>query len=166
MLRATRADGRSPVVVCGITAASLDDAAFTAELDQQLSADPTLAAALVLALDHVVHDRPSVAAVARLRERGVRFCLRRLGPPPLEAEALRAAGFAFVLLEAWRFGWSAAAGGAPDPALLELQQLFGADGPQLLVLRTGTGADSVTLVGEWAFSAADGAFDLARPSAA
>jgi cyclic-di-GMP phosphodiesterase, flagellum assembly factor TipF len=165
MLRATRAAGREPVVVCGITAASLDDPAFTAELDQQLSDDATLAKALVLALDHVVHDRPSVDAVARLRARGLRFCLRRLGPPPLDGAALRTAGFAYILLEADRFGQSAA-DPASDPALVELQRLLGADGPQLLVRRTDPAADSVTIVGEWAFSATDATFDVARPSAA
>ena len=163
LLRATRVDGRAATVVCGIAATSLDDPAFVAELEQQLTAEPALAAALVLALDHAVHDRPSVAAAARLRARGVRFCLRRLGPPPLDAETLRAAGFAFVLLEAGRFRHDGSDDG-PEPALQALQELFGAAGPELLILRTR--AQSITIVGEWAFSAADDTFDLARSSAA
>jgi cyclic-di-GMP phosphodiesterase TipF (flagellum assembly factor) len=162
LLRALRADAGEATVVCGIAAASLDDPGFVAELEQQLSEDPRLAEGLVLALDQVVHDRPRRAAATGMRARGLRFCLRRLGPPPLDPAPLRAAGFAFVLLEAERY--ARAQGGELEPALLELQKVFGADGPQLLIARAG--ALSVTLSGDRAPFAADSRSVLARPSAA
>ena len=162
MLRAARAE-REVTVLCGIAAASLNDPGFIAELEQQLSDDPALAASLVLTLDHALRDRPSVVAATGLRARGVRFCLRRLGPPQLDPAALRAAGFAFVLLEAERF--ALAPEGAPDPALLELQRVCGQDDPRLLVGRAA--ASTVTFPsGPSALPAGHGAADLARPSAA
>jgi hypothetical protein len=162
MLHTARAEGEV-TVLCGIAAASLNDPAFIAELEQQLSDDPPLAGSLVLALDQVLHDRPSVVAATSLRARGVRFCLRRLGPLRLAPAALRDAGFAFVLLEAKRFALKAPEG-ALDPALVKLQKVFGQDDPRLLVTRRQ--ADSVTFPGKSGLSAEAGAFDLARPSAA
>jgi len=163
LLRQARADGREATVLCGIAAASLADQGFMAELEQQLSDDRGVADRLVLALDHAVGDRVGRAAMAALRAQGVRFCLRRLGPPPLDPAALRRAGFGFVLLEAGRFARSAP-DGALDPALLELQEVLGAHGPRLLIARND--AADVAIPGAWAFSPADGAFDLARPDAA
>ena len=136
MLRAGRAEGREMLVLCGIAAASLTDPAFLGEVEQQLSDDPKLADALVLALDHAVRDSASASALARLRRRGMRFCLRRVGPPPGDAVELRRSGFEFVLLEAARFaldGLSASGG----PALLELQRVVRGAGPTLLVGRSG-----------------------------
>lgn len=160
MLRAARAE-HAVTVLCGIAAASLNDPGFIAELEQQLSDDPSLAASLVLTLDQMLCDRPSVVAASGLRARGVRFCLRRLGPPQLDPAALRTAGFAFVLLAAERF--ALAPEGAPDPALLELQKVLGQNDPQLLVGRAA--ASTITFPGPWALSAGHGA-DLAPPSAA
>ena len=111
-------------MLCAIAAASLTDPGFIAELEQQLSDDPALAGSLVLALDHALRDGPSVVAATSLRARGVRFCLRRLGPPQLDPAALRAGGFAFVLLEAERFALAAPAG-AVEPALRALQTVLG-----------------------------------------
>jgi hypothetical protein len=161
LLRSARAE-RPVTVLCGVAAASLNDPGFIAELEQQLSDDPALAASLVLTLDHPLSDRPSILAAAGLRPRGVRFGLRRLGPPPLDPAALRTAGFAFVLLDAERF--ALAPDGAPDPALLELLRLLGPDDPQLLVSRRDT--DSVTFAGSGPWSAEDSPFDVAQPSAA
>jgi hypothetical protein len=50
--------------------------------------------------------------------------------------------------------------------LRELQRVFGAVGPTLLVARVGFDEATIELPGEWALTAEDGAFDLARPSAA
>jgi cyclic-di-GMP phosphodiesterase TipF (flagellum assembly factor) len=102
LLRKARAEGREVVMVCSIAADSLSNPAFGAELGQQLSDDPELAAELVLALDQAVRDQPGAAALARLRLGGIRFCLRRVGPPPLDPAELGASGFSFVLLEAAR----------------------------------------------------------------
>jgi EAL domain len=162
MLRASRSDDRRTTLVCDIALASLDDPGFVAELGQQLSEDPQIAESLVLALDQVPADRPAVAVAAGLRKRGVRFCLRRLGPPPNPVQP-RAQGFEFLLLDAERFALRPQAG-ATDPALLELQKLFAAGGPRLLVARRG--ADSVTILGGRPRPAAQQAVDLARPSAA
>jgi hypothetical protein len=151
MLRAARTEGREAVVFCTIAADSLTD--------------PKLADSLALALDHTVRDGPSVAALDRLRRRGVRFCLRRIGPPPVEAAELRRSGFDFVLLEAGRFAVGPETARA-EPALRELQRVFGAVGPTLLVARVGFDEATIELPGEWALTAEDGAFDLARPSAA
>jgi hypothetical protein len=152
--------GRESTVLCAIAAASLTDPGFIAELEQQLGDDRALAESLVLALDHALRDGPSVVAATGLRARGVRFCLRRLGPPRLDPPALRAAGFAFVLLEAERFALAPA--GALDPALRALQTVLGADGPCLLVPRAG--AACMTLPGP--LGAGRDTPDLARPSAA
>jgi hypothetical protein len=165
MLRATRKDGREAVVMCTIAAESLTDAGFAAEVEQQLSEDPKLTESLVLALDHTVWDVPSVAALARFRRLGVRFCLRRIGPPPVDAAELGRSGFDFVLLEAGRFAVGPEALQV-EPALLELQRVFGSAGPMLLVGRVGFDQATIELPGEWAPTAEDGAFDLARPSAA
>jgi hypothetical protein len=162
MLRAARSDSRRTILVCDIALASLDDPGFVAEVGQQLSDDPGLAEELVLALDQAPADRPMIAAAAALRSRGVRFCLRRLGPPPLDPAASRAQGFEFLLLDAERFALEPQ--GAGDPILLELQQRFGPDGPRLLVTRRG--ADSVTILGGRPRPAAPDAGGLARPSAA
>ncbi len=91
----------------------------------------------------------------------MRFCLRRVGPPPVDPVELRRSGFEFVLLEAARFALDrlSASGG---PALLELQRVVRGAGPTLLVGRSG----AVELPGARATRAEDGAFDLARPSAA
>jgi hypothetical protein len=166
MLRATRAEGREALVLCAVAAASLTDPAFVAEIEQQLSDHPALPDDLVLALDHAVHDAPSVAAFGRLRERGLRFCLRRVGPPPTDAAAeLANSGFHFVLLEGGRF--AIGSGGAPgEPALLELQQAFGTAGIKLLAVDGGADRATIDLPGDWAAEAEDGAFDLARPTAA
>jgi EAL domain-containing protein (putative c-di-GMP-specific phosphodiesterase class I) len=165
MLRAARTEGREAVVFCTIAADSLTDPGFVAEVEHQLSDDPKLADSLALALDHTVRDGPSVAALDRLRRRGVRFCLRRIGPPPVEAAELRRSGFDFVLLEAGRFAVGPETARA-EPALRELQRVFGAVGPTLLVARVGFDEATIELPGEWALTAEDGAFDLARPSAA
>jgi cyclic-di-GMP phosphodiesterase, flagellum assembly factor TipF len=165
MLRATRKEDREAVVMCTIAAESLTDPGFAGEIEQQLSDDPQLAEGLVLALDHTVRDAPSVAVLARLRRRGMRFCLRRIGPPPVDAAELGESGFDFVLLEAGRF----AIGPEPapvEPALLELQRAFGTAGPSLLVGRVGFDEVAIELPGEWALTAEDGAFDLGRPTAA
>jgi hypothetical protein len=161
MLRAARAE-RAVTVLCGIAAASLNDPGFVAELEQQLSDDPALAASLVLSLDQMPCDRPGVLAAHALQARGLRFGLRRLGPPQLDPAALRAAGIAFVLLDAERL--ALAPDGTPDPTLLELQQPLGPDGPQLLVSRRD--ADSVTLAGAGPGSPERHPVELARPSAA
>jgi cyclic-di-GMP phosphodiesterase TipF (flagellum assembly factor) len=161
MLRAARAE-RAVTVLCGIAAASLNDPGFVAELEQQLSDDPALAASLVLSLDQMPCDRPGVLAAHALQARGLRFGLRRLGPPQLDPAALRAAGIAFVLLDAERL--ALAPDGTPDPTLLELQQPLGPDGPQLLVSRRD--ADSVTLAGAGPGSPEQHPVELARPSAA
>ena len=161
MLRAERAE-RAVIVLCGIAAASLSDPGFSAELEQQLSDDPALAASLVLTLDHTLCDRPAVLAAAGLRSRGVRFGLRRLGPPQLDPAALRAAGVAFVLLETERL--ALAPDGTPDPALLDLLRTLGPEDPQLLVSRPDPGSDA--FAGRWARSAGANAAELARPSAA
>ncbi|HSA81946.1 MAG TPA: EAL domain-containing protein [Geminicoccaceae bacterium] len=166
MLRAARAEGREAVVFCTIAADSLTDPGFAAEVEQQLTDDPQLAESLALALDHTVRDGLSVAALARLRGRGVRFCLRRIGPPPVDAAELGRSGFDFVLLEAGRFAVGPETTRA-EPALRELQRVFGATGPTLLVARAGFDQAAIELPGEWALTAEDGAFDLvARPSAA
>jgi hypothetical protein len=165
LLGEARGEGREVMIVCGIAADSLSDAAFGAELEQRLSDDPELAGYLVLALDHPVHDLPSVVAIAGLRGHGLRFCLRRVGPPVVDADELRANGFDFVLLEAARFALGSSEG-AVDPSLLELQRAFGAEGPMLLVSRAGGDEDAIALPGKWARSADDGAFDLAPPHAA
>ncbi len=165
LLREARAEGREVTMVCGIAADSLSNPAFGAEFDRQMGDDPELSEHLVLALDHAVRDQPGVAAQAAMRARGMRFCLRRIGPPPLDAAELAASGFDFVLLEAARFALGAA-DGPIDPALLELQRAFGPAGPMLLVGRTGFGEEAIALPGHWALSADDGAFDLARPHAA
>jgi EAL domain len=161
MLRAGRAEGREMLVLCGVAAASLTDPAFLGEVEQQLSDDPKLADALVLALDHAVGDSASATALARLRRRGMRFCLRRVGPPPGDPVELRRSGFEFVLIEAARFALDplSASGG---PALLELQRVVRGAGPTLLVGRSG----AVELPGARATRAQDGSFELARPSAA
>jgi hypothetical protein len=153
---------REVTMLCGIAAASLNDPGFIAEVEQQLSDDPALAARLVLMLEHTLCDRPSILAASALRARGLRFGLRRLGPPELDPAALRAAGIAFVLLDAARL--ALAPDGAPDPALLELQREFAQDGPQLLVSRPA--ADSVSFAASRARSAAENPLDLAQPSAA
>jgi hypothetical protein len=165
LLREARAERREVVMVCSIAADSLSNAAFSAELEQQLTDDPELSGHLVLALDHGVRDQPGVAAMAGLRRRGMRFCLRRVGPPPLDAAEVRASGFDFILLEAARFGFAAAVGEI-DPILLELQRAFGGSGSMILVGRTGSDESTIALPGKWARSADDGAFDLARPYAA
>ncbi len=165
LLREARAEGREVLMVCGIAADSLSNSAFGAALDRQMTDDPELAEQLVLALDHAVCDQPGIAAQAGMRRRGLRFCLRRVGPPPLDGAELGANGFDFVLLEAARFAL-AAADGRIDPTLLELQRGFGPAGPMLLVGRTGFDDAAIVLPGEWALSADDGAFDLARPHAA
>jgi len=165
LLREARAEGREVMIVCGIAADSLSNVAFGAELEQRLGDDPELAAQLVLALDHPVHDLPGVVAVAELRGRGLRFCLRRVGPPVLDAAELRAQGFDFVLLEAARFALGGSDAGV-DSSLLELQRSFGALGPMLLVGRTGANEEAIALPGTWARLADDGAFDLAQPHAA
>jgi hypothetical protein len=165
MLRATRKEGRDALVVCTIAAESLTDPGFAAEIEQQLSDDPKLAESLALALDHTVRDGPSVAALARFRQLGVCFCLRRIGPPPVDAAELGKSGFDFVLLEAGRFAIGPE-GARVQPALLELQRVFGTAGPTLLVGRVGFDQATIELPGEWALTAEDGAFDLARPSAA
>jgi hypothetical protein len=165
MLRATRKEGREAVVMCTIAAESLLDPGFGGEIEQQLGDDPKLAESLVLALDHTVRDGPSVAALARLRQRGMRFCLRRIGPPPLDAAELGASGFDFVLLEAGRFAVGPEAAPA-ERTLLELQGAIGDAGPMLLVGRVGFDQATIELPGEWALTADDGAFDLAQPSAA
>lgn len=165
MLRRMRADGREALVVCDIKAASLDDPAFVSELDQQLSDDPGLATKVVLALDRIVRDRPSATAMANLRRRGVRFCLRRIGPPPPDPAELTEGGFEFVLLEATRFTVGAL-DSAIDPALVGLQRSLGAAGPTVLVGRRGFDDSTIEIPGEWALSTGDGGFDSARPSAA
>ncbi len=165
LLREARAEEREVTMVCGIADDSLCDPAFAAELERQLGDDPALGAQLVLALDHALRDQPGGAAQARMRRRGVRFCLRRIGPPPLDAAELGAGGFDFVLLEAARFALGAA-DDPIDPVLLELQRAFGPAGPRLLVSRVGFDEGAIALPGDWALSAADGAFDLARPHAA
>jgi hypothetical protein len=170
MLRAGRADGRPRLVLCAIAAASLTDPAFLGEVEQQLSDDPKLADRLVLALEQAGRDGAAAGAFARLRRRGVRFCLRRVGPPPGDALELRRSGFDFVLLESGRFaleGESAspaptAAGGPGAPALPELQRLFRLAGSTLLVGRSG----AVELPGARATRAEGDALELARPSAA
>jgi hypothetical protein len=165
ILRATRKEGREIAVMCTIAAESLTDPGFAGEIEQQLSDDPQLAESLVLTLDRTVRDGPSVAALARFRRRGVRACLRRIGPPPVDAAELSESGFDFVLLEAGRFAVGPEALQA-EPTLLELQRIFGSAGPTLLVGRVGFDQEAVELPGEWAFTAEDGAFDLARSSAA
>ncbi len=164
LLRQARAEGREVTIVCGIAADSLSNAAFAAELERRLSDDPDLAGQLVLALDHPAHDLPNVVAIAGLRERGVRFCLRRVGPPVQDAAEVRAGGFDFVLLEAARFALGGPEG-AVDPGLLELQRTFGPAAAMLLVGRTGADEAAIALPGSWR-SADDGAFDLARSHAA
>ncbi len=165
LLREARSEGREVVVVCEIATDSLSNPAFGAELERQLDDDPLLAEHLVLGLDQVVRDQPGVAALARLRARGMRFCLRRVGPPPPDAAGLGAQGFEFVLLDAARFALSTP-DGQIDPSLLELQHRFGPAGPMLLVGRVGFHEEAIALPGDWALSADDGAFDLARPHAA
>jgi len=165
LLRETRTEGREVMMVCSIATDSLSNAAFGAELEQQLTDDPELSGHLVLALEHAVRDQPGVAAMARLRQRGMRFCLRRVGPPPLDAAGIKASGFDFVLLEAARFALGAA-DDEVDPSLLELRRSFEAAGSMLLVGRAGSDESTIALPGKWARSADDGAFDLARPHAA
>jgi cyclic-di-GMP phosphodiesterase TipF (flagellum assembly factor) len=167
MLRAGRADGRPLLVLCAIAPASLTDPAFLGEIEQQLSDDPKLAPGLVLALEHAGRDGAAAAALARLRRRGMRFCLRRVGPPPADALELRRSGFDFVLLESERFALdgeraSPAPGGAGGPGLPELQRLFRLAGSTLLVGRSA----AVDLPGARAARAEGGALELARPSAA
>jgi EAL domain-containing protein (putative c-di-GMP-specific phosphodiesterase class I) len=161
MLRAGRAEGREMLVLCGIAAASLSDPAFLGEVEQQLSDDSKLADALVLALDHAVRDSASATALARLRRRGMRFCLRRVGPSPSDAVELRRSGFEFVLLEAGRFALDAESA-SDAPTQVELQRVFRGAGPTLLVGRSG----AVELSGPRAGRAEGGSFELARPSAA
>ena len=119
----------------------------------------------MLGLDQVVRDQPGVAALARLRARGMRFCLRRIGPPPQDAAALGANGFEFVLLDAARFALSTP-DGEIDPALRRAAargRAGRADAPD----RPGrVPEEAIALPGEWALSADDGAFDLARSHAA
>ena len=165
LLREARAEGREVIIVCGIATDSLGNPAFGAEVEHQMSDDPELSEHLVLALDHAVRDQPGIAALAGMRLRGMRICLRRVGPPPLDAAELGASGFDFVLLEAARFALGAA-DGRIDPALLELQRTFGPAGPMLLVGRVGFDEEAIALPGNWALSADDGAFDLARSQAA
>ncbi len=165
LLRKARAEGCQVMMVCTIAAESLSNPVFGAELEQQLKDDPQFAAQLVLALDQAVRDQPGLAALARLRLAGMRFCLRRVGPPALEPAELGASGFEFVLLEAARFALRAP-DGMIDPALLELRRGFGPGGPMLLVARTGLDEQAIVLPGNWARSADDGAFDLARSHAA
>jgi cyclic-di-GMP phosphodiesterase TipF (flagellum assembly factor) len=161
LLRVGRAEGREMLVLCGIAAASLSDPAFLGEVEQQLSDDPKLANALVLTLDHAVRDSTSAAALARLRRRGMRFCLRRTGPPPGAAVELRRSGFEFVLLESGRFALDGESA-ASEAALLELQALFRGAGPTLLVGRSG----AVELPPARARGAQDRALGIARSSAA
>ena len=163
MLRTAGAEGRRSTVVCGIAASSLDDPGFMAELEEQLGAAPALADSLVLALDKVPGDRPSVMAASSLRRRGVRLCLRRLGPPPAAPAELRAGGFDFVLLDADRFALGPQ-NAAIDPALLELQARLGTGGPRLLLARAG--AETVTISDRRFPAAQEHPLDLARPSAA
>jgi hypothetical protein len=158
-------EGRQLMIVCGIAADSLRDATFGAELDQRLSDRPELVDHLVLALDHPAHELASVVAMAGLRGQGMRFCLRRVGPPALDPAEIRAHGFDFVLLEAARFALDGE-GGEVEPSLIELQRTFGAAGPVLLVGRTGADRSTIALPGDWARSADDAAYDLARPHAA
>ena len=165
ILRATRKDGREAVVMCTIAAESLTDPGFAGELEQQVSDDPKLAEGIVLTLDRTVRDGPALAALDRFRRRGVRTCLRRIGPPPVAAAELGDSGFDFVLLEAGRFALGPEATALPR-ALLELQRVLGTAGPTLLVGRVGFDQAAIELPGEWALTAEDGAFDLARPSAA
>ena len=165
LLGEARREGQEVMVVCEIAADSLSNLAFRAELERQLDDDPELGEHLVLGLDQPVRDQPGVAALAALRARGMRFCLRRVGPPPLDAGALGAHGFEFVLLDAARFALSAP-DGQIDPALLALQRGVGPAGPMLLIGRVGFQEDAIALPGEWALSADDGAFDLARSHAA
>jgi hypothetical protein len=161
LLREARAEGREVIMLCSIAADSLTNAPFGAEIEQRLRDDPKLAGHLVLALDHVVRDQPGLSAMAGLRERGIRFCLRRIGPPPQDAAEVRAGGFDFVLLEAVRFALGAA-DGEPDPGLPELQRTFGAAGAMLLVGRTGSDDAAIVLPGNWALSADDGAPSIWR----
>ena len=84
-----RADGREVLVVCGIAAASLDDPAFARR-----------ARAAAERRSHARRRRWCWRSITRARpaerrrrwpacgERGVRFCLRRLGPPPVDAAEL------------------------------------------------------------------------------
>ena len=165
LLGDARAEGREVMVVCEIAADSLSNPAFGAELERQLDDDPQLGEHLVLGLDQAVRAQPGVAALAKLRARGMRFCLRRIGPPPADAGALGANGFEFVLLDAARFALSTP-DGEIDPALLELQRGVGSAGPMLLIGRVGFHEEAIALPGDWALSADDGAFDLARSHAA
>ena len=165
LLGEARGEGREVMVVCEIAADSLGNLAFRTELERLLDDDPELGQHLVLGLDQVVRDQPGVAAIAGLRARGMRFCLRRVGPPPRDAGALGGHGFEFVLLDAARFALSAP-DSQVDPALLELQREVGSTGPMLLIGRVGFQEEAIALPGEWALSADDGAFDLARSHAA
>jgi hypothetical protein len=165
LLREAYAEGREVMIVCGIAADSLRNAKFCAELDQWLSDHPDLVDHLVLALDHPVHELASVVAMAGLLGQGMRFCLRRVGPPALDPAEIRAHGFDFVLLEAARFALGGE-DGEVEPSLIELQRTFGAAGPVLLVGRTGADRSTTALPGDWAHSADDAAYDLARPQAA
>jgi EAL domain-containing protein (putative c-di-GMP-specific phosphodiesterase class I) len=165
LLREAHAEDRQLMIVCGIAADSLRDPRFGAALDQWLSDHPALADRLVLALDHPMHELASVVAMAGLRGQGMRFCLRRVGPPALNPTEIQAHGFDFVLLEAARFALDHE-GGEVEPSLVELQRTFGAAGPVLLVGRTGADRSTIALPGDWARSADDAAFDLARAHAA
>ena len=69
------------------------------------------------------------------------------------------------VMKAWS-GASIKIAASLEPSLVELQRTFGAAGPVLLVGRTGADRSTIALPGDWARSADDAAYDLARPHAA
>lgn len=122
-------------ILCAIAPESLRDAGFIEELDRWASRSPELAHRLVLMLDRIELDAVAAAPLARLRGLGLRFGLRRIGPPALDPVLLAARGFDVVLLDVARFAVRSNHR-RHDPSLLEAQLRLAAGGITLLIGRS------------------------------
>jgi hypothetical protein len=157
-------EGRELAIVCEIAAESLTDPGFVTELGDVTVETPQLAPRLILALDRTRLDPLAERALGRLRTSGLRVCLKRIGPPPLDAAGLAARGFGLVMLEASRFA-HAAGDREVEPALVGMQRRLAAAGLELLVGQAEPGP-TIEVLGDPGAAGRAATMAQTRPSAA
>jgi hypothetical protein len=88
--------GAELLLVCGLEAGSLSEAALAAQLEQLADDMPQLLRHMVLELHRQQLDRPSVRLMERLHDFGMGFCLHRLSLRGFRPETLVERGFDYV----------------------------------------------------------------------
>ena len=133
-----RRSGERRTACCNIDASSLIAPVFTDGILEFLDDHLELRGHLVLEFERLPGERPARAAMQRLRERGARFCLKRLSAAPIDPERIRTAGFDFIRLAAPRYALLPAVADLL-PQLAALQAAADRAGLQIVVDRADAG---------------------------